>query len=641
MRANRRATSVVGTSLRWALPLLLVLLVGGTTSRAEDAPDTTKLTPVPAPPKPYKAEFPADLPFDPAAGWTTGKPYKPFGDTRAKRVRGREYPVWWASFPATLRTDGPNSNAAEVADLYSMMFESLIQVDPETLEFIPCLASHWKVETHPDKTQTFTFRIDDRAKWADGQPVQADDVFWTYCHRANPDRNDPSQSMTFGEGYELPKILDRRTIQVKTRTVNWRLLLYFGGMIVYPAREMAIPGGEYIDDWNWKFMTGSGPYRMLPEDLKKGDSLTLTRRNDWWAENEPWGKHTYNFDRVRHVVIRDVEVAYETFKKGDLGAFVVSQARRWVDDIPKEKLVAKGWVQRRKIFNRRPVGFAGLCFNMRKPPFDDRRVRLAFAHLFHREKLMGKLFFNEYEYTNSIHPSSDWGTGDERPRIEYDPTLAQELLAEAGYVKRDSDGFLLGPDGKRLEVTLEYDSQEWERIWLPVQEDYKKAGVKFELKLLDPSTLFKKVQERQFTIHFQSWRSIIFPNPETSWRSSLADQNYNNNTPGFRNARVDELCKTYNGTFERDEQRKIIREVDEIVCDEHPYAFAWHARFSRILYWDRFGHPDTYMSKIEQDPQNSILLSWWFDEEKEKALEKAMKEGTDLPQGPLEVKPWG
>ena len=69
MRANRRATSVVGTSLRWALPLLLVLLAGGTPARAEDAPDTSKLTPVPAPPaKPYKADFPADLPFDPAAG---------------------------------------------------------------------------------------------------------------------------------------------------------------------------------------------------------------------------------------------------------------------------------------------------------------------------------------------------------------------------------------------------------------------------------------------------------------------------------------------------------------------------------------------------------------------------------------------
>ena len=87
--------------------------------------------------------------------------------------------------------------------------------------------------------------------------------------------------------------------------------------------------------------------------------------------------------------------------------------------------------------------------------------------------------------------------------------------------------------------------------------------------------------------------------------------------------------------------KELIREIDEIVCDEHPYAFAWHARSDRILYWDRFGHPDRYVVKTGTDPENSIIQLWWFDEESEQALERARKDGTDLPQGTLEVKPWG
>ncbi len=83
---------------------------------------------------------------------------------------------------------------------------------------------------------------------------------------------------------------------------------------------------------------------------------------------------------------------------------------------------------------------------MRKPPFNDKRVRMAFTYLFNREALMEKLFHNEYDYTNSFFPGRDWGSGDENEQSEYDPDFAQELLAEAGYKTRNADGYLVGPD---------------------------------------------------------------------------------------------------------------------------------------------------------------------------------------------------
>jgi microcin C transport system substrate-binding protein len=596
----------------------------------------------------FSYDFPEDVPFDPAE-WTTVTDYPPLGDPRAVRDDGsRPFVEPWLTFPPTLRTDGPNSNLTTLSTVHALMFETLVGLHPETEEFIPSLASHWKIEKNPDgKTQTFWFRIDDRARFSNGDPVTAADVYYTFWHMVQEDRNDPSQAMTYGEGFEMPEVIDRLTLKIKTKSLNWRLFLYFGaGMKIFPAKECSIPGKQYLEEYNWKFMSGSGPYILKSEkDLKKGDSITLTRRDDWWAENEPSSKHTYNFTKLKFLVISNEELIYETFKKGELDWYLVGRAQRWVEEIPKEKSIQNGWVQKRKIYNQAPNGFSGIAFNMRKPPFDDQRVRLAFAHLFNRERLIEKLFFNQYEPLNTTLPGRDWGAGDENPMITFDPERALELLAEAGYKERDDAGYLVGPDGERFSVTLPFANQGWERIWLVVKEDYEDAGIEFNLKLLDGSTLMKLITERQFSIHFQSWGALLFPNPETSWRSDLADKPANNNICGYKNPEVDALFERYNEVFERAEQKAITRQIDKLVCAEIPYAFGWYANYRRVLYWNRFGHPDTYVTRIGQRPVDSMMATWWRDPEREAALDAATRDGTALPQYDGEgeeriVKPW-
>ena len=602
-----------------SLPLLLVMLLAAPVTVVEAAP--------------------AD---DVNDGWLTATDYPPIGDPRAKRVPGSTFRISWPYFPPTLRTDGPSSNLVQTRTIHSLMFETLVGIHPETEEFIPSLASHWKIETDKENNrQTFWFRIDPRARWADGSAVTANDVAKTYWHMIQEDRNDPSNAMTYSEGFHPPEVVDERTIKVTTKKLNWRLFLYFSGMRIFPAKYIGIPGEQFLEDYNWKFMMGSGPYHLAkPEHIKKGDSLIITRRKDWWSENDPGSKNLYNFDRIKFLVVRDRELEFEMFKKGELDHFRVQRAQRWVEDIPQEELVQKGWVKRRKVYNQAPQGFSGFAFNMREKPFDDKRVRLAFSYLFNRERLMKKLFFNEYDYIDSYFPGRDWGNAEENPKIRFDPDRAAELLDEAGYQDYDDDGYLVNSEGKRLEITLTYGAQAWERIWLVVKPAYEEAGIKFNLKLIDGATLIKNVSDRQFNIHFQSWGALLFPNPETSWRSSLADKKANNNLPGFKNERVDELCARYNEIFDRTEQKKITREIDSIVFNEHPYALGWYANFHRILYWDQFGHPDTYFTRIGQDPEDDMIMTWWIDSGQENALKAAQEAGSKLPQGTVEHRPW-
>ncbi|HAU89482.1 MAG TPA: hypothetical protein DCW72_04385 [Elusimicrobia bacterium] len=215
--------------------------------------------------------------------------------------------------------------------------------------------------------------------------------------------------------------------------------------------------------------------------------------------------------------------------------------------------------------------------------------------------------------------------------------MAKVLLARAGWKNRNKDGWL-EKDGKILEIDFEYGDPSMSRIYKVVQEDFRKAGIKMELKQIDRNTLMKKVGERNFTLHAQAWGALLFPNPVSSWGGDLADKNDNNNLPSFKNAEVDALCKEYDLAFDRATQRRLVRKIDGIIFRAHPYALGWGSGFSRILYYDKFGHPEKYFSKTG-DYRGMVSL-WWLDPAREKALNEAMASGASLPVGQVEHRPW-
>ena len=110
-------------------------------------------------------------------GWETNTSFDLVGDPRA--VKGGLLKEYVLDFPGTLRTEGPESNSALNYMIGPMVYESLLTIHPTTLDYMPVLATHWQVSA--DKS-TYRFRINPNARWADGQPVIADDVVasWTF-----------------------------------------------------------------------------------------------------------------------------------------------------------------------------------------------------------------------------------------------------------------------------------------------------------------------------------------------------------------------------------------------------------------------------------------------------------------------------
>jgi microcin C transport system substrate-binding protein len=537
-------------------------------------------------------------------------------------------------WPATLRQAGSGWNDYFNYMVNSMSYESLLQVHPVTLEFIPGLATHWQIS---DDKMTYRFRINPKARWSDGREVTAEDVLATIKLKTDPGIQDPSALITFSK-MEKPRAISKYIVEVKAKELNWRNFLYFAGTSIFPAHEIGnIDGKTYLDKYQFKYTAVSGPYEVKPEDILKGVSITLTRRQDYWGKDECFSRGLWNLDQVKFVVVKDENLAFEKLKKGEIDIFQVPKAQWWAEEVDKIDGVQRGLIQKRKVFTDAPIGVAGLAVNTRRPPLDDLRIRKALCHLLNRELMIEKLYFNEYSITYSYYQGGIYQNPNNKPLL-YDPDTAVKLLAEAGWSTRGSDGYLV-KDGKRLEFTVQYESQLSERSLTIFQEDCERAGIKLNLQILNRSTVWKNMMDRQFELTSINWGALVFPNPESSFSSKLADQKDNNNLTGFKDPRVDSLCTLYDRAFDIQERIHLIQQIDGIIYEQHPYVLEWYLPSQRFLYWNKFGQPDWYITRTGD--YDTVLFSWWVDPEREKTVTTGKTDPkVTMPKGETEVHFW-
>src|SRR5262249_35284125 len=155
----------------------------------------------------------------------------------------------------------------------------------------------------------------------------------------------------------------------------------------------------------------------------------------------------------------------------DIDIYPVNISREWIQEFNFDK-VQRGLIQKRKIFNDSPAVILGFAINMRRPPFDDIRVRKALTLLFDRDRLIKQLFFNEYVPENSFFARSVYQNSN-NPTNQYDPKTALDLLAQAGWNTRDTQGRLTR-SGQPLTVELMYGDKGSERFMTVYQDDLKK-----------------------------------------------------------------------------------------------------------------------------------------------------------------------
>jgi microcin C transport system substrate-binding protein len=565
-------------------------------------------------------------------GWETNTDFGLVGDPRA--IKGGVFRQHILDFPGTLRVlGGPESNTQLNYMIRPMVYETLLTLHPTTLDWMPVLATHWQIS--PDR-MTYRFRLDPNARWSDGQPVVADDVVASWDFVMDKGLQDPSNEIVFSK-FRRPVAESKYIVRVESTQLNWRNFLYFAGSLsILPSHVLKnVDGARYLKEYNFKLMTGSGPYVVNEADIAKGKGVTIRRRNDYWATNYRRNIGLNNFDEIREIVVRDNNLAFEMFKRGDLDLYFVGISRQWVEELNFDR-VQQGLIQKRKIYNDAPSGTSGLAFNARRQPWDDIRVRQALAHLMNRDLLIEKLFFKEYVPQNTYFGGAY--ANPSNPKVPYDPKRALELLQAAGWNPGGPQG-RLARGGQPLTMELLYSDKQSEP-WLTIyQEDLRKVGVGLNLRLVTPETFFSLVMQRRFDVAYMAWGGLVFPNPETMWASRLADVPNNNNLTGFKDQRVDALLPVYDREFDQQKRVGIIREIDGILANAHHYALGWDAPFHRIAYWNKFGHPESYLTRVGD--QGDIVSMWWRDPEQERQVAQGMRDSSlKLAAGETEVNYW-
>jgi microcin C transport system substrate-binding protein len=400
-------------------------------------------------------------------------------------------------------------------------------------------------------------------------------------------------------------------------------------------------GAAYLRDYNFKLIPGSGPYAVSESDIKKGTSISLRRQKDYWAENYRANIGQYNFDELRTVVVRDQNLAFEMFKRGDLDYYIVNISRQWVEDLNYDDF-QRGLLIKRKIFNNYQANKQYLAFNTRRKPWDDIRVRKAFALLLNRQLLIDTLFFKEYLPLNSYYPGTIYENPN-NPKNPYNPEEALKLLAEAGWSTRDSQGRLT-KNGQPLQAELLYSDKGSERWMTVYQNDLRKVGITLNLRLVNPETRFKMMMQRQVELVSTAWGAgSVFPTPRPEFHSETDIPN-TNNVSGLKDARIDKLIEQYDVEFDPAKRAQLLREIDGIATSLHHAVFEWYPPSERVAYWNKFGQPQGTFSRVGDYGGSlgpGIPQLWWIDRAKNARLEQASKDPSaklDIP--PVEDRYW-
>lgn len=552
-------------------------------------------------------------------GWESNFTFQAMGSPEAKK--GGRITMYIPDWPATLRQAGKDYNTTFNYRARDVCTEGLLEIHPNTLEFIPMLATHWKVS---EDKMTFSFRINPEARWSDGKEVTSADVVATFNLHMDERILYPSDQITYGK-LNTPVAKSKYIVEVTAKDVSWRNFMYFGAsMRILPAHEISVPGDEYLKKYQNKYTALTGPYWLDDSGIEMNKSLTLKRRDDWWAKDNPAFVGMWNFDEYHFIVVQDRNLAFEKAKKGEFDYFWVNKSQWWVEELVPSKVPAlkRGMIQKHKFYNDSPIGTSGIAINMTRAPLDDVRMRKALSYLHNRPLLIDELFFNEYGALSSYYQGGTY----QNPKnvlIPYDPFAAEDLLIEMGYTEFDSEGYRV-KDGKRLSFEVSYRDKLMERILTIFQSDCKKAGIEINLKLLDPATLWKNVRQRQYDLASMAWGALDFPNPESSFDSKLAEVVDNNNITAFANERVDELLKEYDVEYDVNRRIEIVREIDGLIYEQVPYVLGWYSPCQRVMYWNRFSQPawGVWRTKDRED----MMFCWWVDPEKDRKLEEAKKD---------------
>lgn len=517
----------------------------------------------------------------------------------------------------------PKGNAVGVG----LIYDSLTYHSPdEPFTEYGLLAE--RIDKAPDNSYV-RFILNPKARFHDGTPVTAEDVIFTFNILLK--KGDPMYRHYYAD---VAQVVAEDKLRVRfdfKHRDNRELPLILGQIQVLPKHWWAT---RDFSKGDLEPPLGSGPYRI--GKVAPGSAVTFERVKDWWAKDLPVSRGLYNFDRIQVDFYRDSQVALEAFKAGQFDVNLEYSAKDWNTGYDSPALRAGKFVQL-AIPNHNPAGMQGYVFNLRRPIFQDRRVREAIAQLFDFEWANKQLFYGAYKRTHSYFENSEMAaTGlpseaelklleplrDKLPpevfSQEFKPPVsdgsgiireqsrrAYQLLTEAGY-RIDNDK-MIGPDGKQLAFEFLNFQPNLERVVLPFKRNLAELGIDLQIRRVDVSQYINRLRSRDFDMTSAIWPQSSSPGNEQRefWHSSSADNPGSRNLMGLRDPAIDQLVEGLIRSGSREELITHAHALDRALLWGHYVVPNYYVDTWRVAYWKRFGRPPV------TPLYDYGLMTWW------------------------------
>jgi oligopeptide transport system substrate-binding protein len=482
-----------------------------------------------------------------------------------------------APHPLRLVSDNPPTLDPAIATdttsekIIDQLFSGLVRLSPD-LDVMPEIAKSWEVL---GGGSSYLFHLRDDMRWNDGVPVTAEDFVYAWRRVLNPATNSPNagyfSDIKGASAFHQGQLTD--PTQVGVRALGAATLLvelegptgYFPQLLKCPAfypvpRHIVEVQGQA---WTEKQpMVTNGPFQL--EAWQQGQSMVLSRNPDYR------GRFTGNVQRLE--LSLDVASPAEQlamYEANRLDMVTLSPS-------PQADRIRQQWAE--GYFSEPWLDTQYILFNMRKAPFNDLRVRRAFAMAIDKETLANLILRGfDLPASGGIVPP---GMPGHSPGIglPYKPDEARRLLAEAGYPSGQNFPVLecLAYSHELEAVVVDYLQQQWR----------ENLGVEIRHRAVEWGTVLDQMDQGRFHLARNGW-TMDYPDPDNILRVAAVSRNWS----GWRNETFIALVEEARRITNQVERLEVYRRAEKILVEEaawvpltyrqqHLLVKPWVRRFS-------------------------------------------------------------
>lgn len=401
-----------------------------------------------------------------------------------------------------------------------------------------------------------TFRLRREVKWHDGAPFTSRDVLYTYRVII-----DPKTPTAYAEDFKQVKAVtapDDFTVKV-TYDRPFAPALASWGTNILPAH--LLEGRDITKSSLARKPVGTGPYRF--RDWVAGQKIVLDANPDYF-DGRPF------IDRYIYRIIPDTSTMYMELKAGAIDLMNLTPVQY------ARQTTSQRFTSRFNKYRYPSSGYVYMGYNLRHPLFGDKRIRQALTAAINKDELIQGVLFGMGQKAHGPIVPGRWAYNPHVKDIAYDPQRAAQLLAQAGWKEKNSEGILV-KDGKPFTFTILTNQGNQQRLLTAqiIQQRLKFVGIDVKIRIVEWATFLKEfVDKGNFEVVMLGWSTSQDPDMYDVWHSSKTNPG-ELNFIGFKSPEVDRLLMEGRSTFDVEKRKKAYFRIQEIMADEQPYTFLY------------------------------------------------------------------